>query len=576
MTAPLVQADSRRLTGPNLYLDRPGAVLDVTLADQDAPRAIAAWQDAVRRLLQAVGWDDEAIAVRRFAGGASLVISAPPDTLYAATEITEWGLVAANAALTGATPPSLEGAADRIRELIAAERKPALLALHDAAAAHRVTLLVDADQVSVGSGTGVRTWPLAAMPHADQVDWASVHDVPTVLVTGSNGKTTTVRLLTAVLTGAGRVTGMCCSDSVNVAGDVLDQGDWSGPGGARLVLRDPRVEVAVLETARGGMLRRGLAVGRADAAIITNVAEDHFGEFGINDLPSLAEAKFVVARALGGSGTLVLNADDPELVALAPSHHGPVAWFSFDPANPVVARHVTAGGSAVVLDGEQVVRLGQGARRPLLPVAEVPLTLGGRARHNVANVMGVVALAAALGVPDEAIVRTLRRFAGTAAENPGRLNFFSLGSVTAVADFAHNPHGLRALATLARSLPAKRRLVLLGQAGDRDDQAIRELAQSAWTLPPDRIILKEMPKYLRGRAVGEITALLGEELRRLGAPAEAIEVCGSEFEAVRAALHWAAPGDLLVLPVHAERERVLGLLGRLEREGWAPGSPVPA
>lgn len=576
MTAPLVQADSRRLTGPNLYLDRPGAVLDVTLADRDAPRAIAAWEDAVRPLLQAVGWGGEVTAVRRFPGGASLVISAPPDVLYAATEITEWGLVAANAALTGGVAPSLDGAADRIRELIAAERKPALVALHDAAAARGVTLLVDADQVSVGSGTGVRTWPVAAIPRPEQVDWRAVHDVPTVLVTGSNGKTTTVRLLTAVLTGAGRVTGMCCSDSVNVAGDVLDQGDWSGPGGARLVLRDPRVEVAVLETARGGMLRRGLAVGRADAAIITNVAEDHFGEFGINDLPSLAEAKFIVARALGSAGTLVLNADDPELVARAGSARGALSWFSFNPDNPVVQRHVAAGGSAVVLDQESVVLLRGGTRRSLIAIAEVPLTLGGRARHNVANVMGVVALAAALGVPDEAVVRTLRRFAGTAAENPGRLNFFSLGGVTAVADFAHNPHGLRALVTLARSLPSSRRLVLLGQAGDRDDQAIRELAQGAWTLPPDRVILKEMPKYLRGRAPGEITGLLKEELLRLGASAGAIEVSDSEFEAVRAALRWAAPGDLLVLPVHAERERVLGLLGRLEREGWRPGDAVPA
>lgn len=576
MTAPLVQSDSRRLTGPNLYLDRPGAVLDVTLAGRDPAAAIAAWEDAVRRLLGAVGWGGEVTAVRRFPGGASLVISAPPDTLYAATEITEWGLLAANAAVTGGTPPPLADAAERIRGLIQAERNPPLLALTAAASAHGVTLLVDADQVSVGTGTGVRCWPVAATPQPDQVNWSAVHDVPTVLVTGSNGKTTTVRLLTAVLTGAGRVTGMCCSDSVNVAGDVLDRGDWSGPGGARLVLRDPRVEVAVLETARGGMLRRGLAVGRADAAIITNIAEDHFGEFGISDLASLAEAKFVVARALGNGGTLVLNADDPELVARAGQVTCRRSWFSFDPANPVVRSHLAAGGTAVVLEGDRVLLLGAGERRPLATLAEVPLTLDGRARHNVANVMGVVALAAALGVPEEAIARTLRRFTGSAEENPGRLNFFTLGGVTAVADFAHNPHGLRALVGLARSLPARRRLVLLGQAGDRDDQAIRELAQSAWALPPDRILLKEMARYLRGRAPGEVTGLLQRELLRLGARPDAIEVCASEFEAVRAALAWATSGDLLVLPVHAERERVLGLLGRLEREGWKPGEPVPS
>jgi UDP-N-acetylmuramyl tripeptide synthase len=568
--------DSRRLTGPNLLWERPGAVIDVLAPAERADEAVAAWQDAARRVLVAVGWPDEQCRVRRFQGGASLAISAPIDTLFAATEVNEWALAAANQALGGAPAPDLDEAAARLRDLISRERKPALLAMSRAARRNGVTLLADTEQLSVGTGTGSITWPIGEIPSPAEVDWARVHDVPTVLVTGSNGKTTTVRLLTAVLISAGRVAGMCCSDSVNVAGEVLDRGDWSGPGGARRVLRDRRVQVAVLETARGGMLRRGLAVTRADAAIITNAAEDHFGEFGIHDLAGLTEAKFVVTRALGPSGRLLLNADDPSLVARAVLATAPIVWFTLDPANPVVRDHIEQGGEAGLVEEGEIVLVRQRRRYRITPLVDVPITLRGIARHNVANALGVAALAARLGLDSETIALGLARFRGTPEENPGRLNLFALGGVTAVADFAHNPHGMNALVALAGTLPARRRLVLLGQAGDRDDIAIRDLARSAWGLRPDRIILKEMDQYLRGRAPGEITRLLEAELRGLGAPSEVIGHAGSEYEAVLDALAWARPEDLLVLPVHSERERVLALLDRLEREGWAPGAPLSA
>jgi UDP-N-acetylmuramyl tripeptide synthase len=577
MTDPVITlTDSRRLTGPNLLWERPGAVLDVQLSAADADAAVAAWQQAARQVLDAVGWPDEQCRVRRFRGGASLAISAPIDALFAATEVNEWALQAAGAAMNGAPVPDLNLAASRLRELIAGERKPALRALGRAAHHHGVTLLADTEQASVGTGTGAFTWPIGDLPSPVEVDWARVHDVPTVLVTGSNGKTTTVRLLAAVLAAAGRVAGVCCSDSVTVGGEVVDRGDWSGPGGARKVLRDRRVQVAVLETARGGMLRRGLAVTRADAAMITNAAEDHFGEFGILDLAGVTEAKFIVTRALGPAGRLMLNADDPSLVARAVLATAPIVWLSLDPANPVVQDHVDQGGEAGVVEGGEIVLLRQRRRYRVAPLADVPITLSGLARHNVANALGVAALASQLGLDSETIALGLARFRGTPEENPGRLNLFDLGGVTAVADFAHNPHGMSALMALGGTLPARRRLVLLGQAGDRDDTAIRDLARSAWGLRPDRIILKEMEHYLRGRAPGEITRLLEEQLLELGAPSGTIVRADSEYQAVLDALAWARPEDLLLLPVHSERERVLALLERLRREGWVPGAPLSA
>lgn len=576
MSTLITLVDSRRLFGPNLLWDRPGAVLDVAVPRERSDQAIAAWQGAMTRMLEAVGWNEEATRVRRWPGGATLAISAPIDTLFVATEINEWALSAANAELGGPAATPLQEAAGTFREQIAMERKPALLALARAARRNGVTFLPDDELVSVGGGVGSATWPMGDLPTPADVDWTRIHDVPTVLVTGSNGKTTTVRLLSSVLTSAGNVTGWCCSDSVNVAGEVIDRGDWSGPGGARKVLRDRRVQAAVLETARGGILRRGIAVTRANAAIITNVAEDHFGEYGIQDLAGLAEAKFVVSRALGQSGRLVLNADDPTLVSRAMLATVPITWVSLDPRNPLLGPHLAQGGEAVVADAGEVVLLRGQERIGITTLAEVPITLRGIARYNVANALGVVGLALSLGLDPGTIARGLARFRGTPEENPGRLNLFELGGVTAVADFAHNPHGMNALVALAGTLPARRRLVLLGQAGDRDDLAIRDLARSAWGLRPDRIILKEMVDHLRGRALGEIPALLERELIGAGAPSDIIARAGSEYQAVLDALTWARAEDLLVLPVHSERERVLALLARLEREHWSPGMPIPA
>jgi cyanophycin synthetase len=569
-------AESRRLPGPNLLWDRPGAVMDIVLPDDLADRFIAAWRDAVVRMLTAVGWGEEGTVVRRFPGGASLAISAPIDALYAATEVNEWAFAEARARLAGEEAPALEEAAERLRCEIAQEGSPRLRAMEAAAREHQVTFLMDPHLASLGGGTGVMTWKVEEIPPADAVDWRQVHDIPMVLVTGSNGKTTTVRLLTAVLTAAGRVTGMCCTDSVNVGGEVLSRGDWSGPGGARMVLRDRRVEVAVLETARGGILRRGLAIRHAEAAIVTNIAEDHFGEWGIHDLGALAAAKLVVARAIGPSGRLVLNADDPQLAAAAARLTVPLFWISLERDHPVLRAHLDRGGDAAFLDGRELVVVRNGARAAVTAVGAVPITLDGAARHNVHNALGVIALATALGLSPEQIAPGLQRFRGTPDENPGRLNLFNLGGVTVVADFAHNPHGMDALVTMATALPAKRRLLILGQAGDRDDNAIREFARSAWAFRPDRIVLKEMEIYLRGRQPGEATGMIKEEFQRLGAAPESMTHADSEYAAVLDALDWARPGDLLLLPLHAERERVLGLLDRLQREGWTPERPGPA
>jgi len=555
--------DSRRLTGPNLVMDGAGAVIDVRFGGADAEQLIGEWQRQVKRMLDAVGWQGEQIHVHRYADGASLAISAPLDALYAATDINDWAWQATRSVLETGDTPALEADALMLRKAIEEERNPALLELCANARDRGLPCLTDDDFVSVGLGTGSRTWLVDDLPSPAGIDWTSLHTVPVGLVTGTNGKTTSVRMAAAMVRAAGQVVGTCSTDWIAVDDAIIDRGDYSGPGGARAVLRDARVEVAILETARGGLLRRGLVLERADAILITNVAEDHLGEFALHDLRALADLKWVVTKASGATGRLVLNADDLLLVERARGSAAPITWFSADADNARLREHVAAGGDAfTVADGSMVHWCGDG-RQPLVPVSEIPMTLGGAATHNVINALGAAGLAAALGMPFEAIATGLRN--SRREDHPGRLNVFEFDGVKAIVDFAHNPHGMRALFAMGSKLDAKRRLVLIGQAGDRSDQAIGALADAAWALRPERIIIKEMGRYARGRAKGEVPGLLRQRFLRLGAAAEILGYQEQEMEAVREAVEWSRSGDVLILLIHEDVEGVTEYLSNRSR-----------
>ncbi len=550
--------DSRRLTGPNLYTSRPGAVLDA--ATEDVPATVAAWRRHARRLLDAVGWTESELFHRPFKGGASLGFTAPEDALYAATELNEAAWAAAVAELSGDARSDEAKALARLRAEIEAERHPALLALRDAAAAHGVAFLPDDEAASVGLGTGSRTWPVADLPDPDTVDWSAVHDVPVGLVTGTNGKSTTVRLTAAMATAAGRTAGRCSTDFVQVGDAIVERGDYSGPGGARAVLRHPTTELAILETARGGMLRRGLALARADAAVVTNVAEDHLGDYGLWTLGDLLDAKLTIRRAVEPGGVLILNADDAGLVRRAQGYAGEVCWFSLDRDNATLAAHRNADGRICTVEDGTIVWQHGNARETMLPVADVPITLGGAARHNVSNALAAVALAKELGLPTDAIRAGLKSFRGDTTDNPGRGNYFEIGGARVLVDFAHNAHGVAAIAETAKALPAERRLVLFGQAGDRTDAEVQALAGAAWRAAPEHVIVTELADYLRGRALGEVPALIDDELHRLGAPSEHITHVPDVIAGIRAALDWMRPGDLLLLFVLTQRDEAFAVL----------------
>lgn len=547
--------DARRLTGPSLLFDRPGSILDVSCTTAEAGRLVPAWQRHVRRMLASLDWAGEPeLAVVRLAGGVSLGFTAPIDALYAASELNEWAWSACEAELKGSPQPDFDAAADRLRTVLAAEANPRLLAVQAEAAERGVSMLWDDDAVSLGFGRHAQTWPVQGLPDPATLDWDGFADVPIGIVTGTNGKTTTVRLAAHILGAAGYSAGFSSTDYIAIGGQVVDRDDWAGPGGARSVLRDRRVDAAILETARGGLLRRGLGVERADAALITNIAKDHLGDFGSRNMKELLNIKWIVSRAVRNGGKLVLNADDPRLRRQAEHYPGEIVWFSLRDDRKVVRAHTAAGGAAFVYaDGALLLDRG-GSREPLAETGEVPITLGGAARHNVANALAAAALTWSMGVDTGAIREGLRSMAQDG--NPGRGNLYEVDGRTVLVDFAHNPEALRAILETASRLPARRRALCFGQAGDRPDALIRELARTAWRGGLDRVYVSELAKYYRGRGPGEVFAAIAAELRQCGARDDQVVHHAEELDTLEAALAWAEPGDLVIM-LALERSQAL-------------------
>lgn len=573
--------DSRRQTGGNLHFADVGAVLETHgIAVDDA--LLAAWSAGVARARLALDWPSAPLAVRRHAGGASLAMAAPVDQLLAATEVNEWALLSAlgesgvAAAFHAPGHPAAwdeASALSTLRALAAEERNPALAALHRAAQARGIGVLFDDDTLTLGTGDRSASWPLRALPDVAEVAWDSLRDVPVALVTGSNGKTTTTRVLAAMLRARGARVAHTCTDGVFVDGELLEGGDYSGPAGARAALRAPGIDVAVLETARGGLLRRGLAVQKAEVAIVTNISDDHFGEYGVHDLDGLADAKLAVARALGPGSMLVLNADDARLVRKGRERGVSIAWFSLDAdSSLLVAQRADGGATCGARDGRLVLHAA-GLDHDLGGIAAMPLTFGGAARYNIANLAAAALGAHALGVDASTIAAVAARFGAASTDNPGRLQHVQLGDVSVVVDYAHNPEGLQGLLDVVAHLRHARLGLLLGQAGNRGDAEIRELAAVAARARPERIVLKDIGGMLRGRESGEVAQLLSDELSRQGIGADTASRQLDEYEAVIELLAWAKPGDVLVLPVHGVevKARVTALLQALEDGGWRAG-----
>jgi cyanophycin synthetase len=504
----------RVLDGPNRFFSRPAVKVEFASTEPGRAAEVATRAgDAVRALYAALELQPPRLTFRRSVDDLRAVVAFP------------WRRRTISQAIGGAAARIALGRSNRRREL--------------------------------SSLRAIAHGPRPALP---------IPTLPIVAVTGTNGKSTTTRLVTHLLTAAGRRVGMTNSDGIYVDGSLVEAGDWTGFGGAARVLAEPGLDVAVLETARGGILLRGIGYERNDVSVVTNVSADHLGLNGVDTLDELAETKASVVRITRRDGWAILNADDPRVWKMR--RETKARWYAvtLDPASPAIAESLDRAGRAAVYDNGWLVLHGAG-RRParLVRAADLPVTFAGLSRYNIANALSAAAAADVLGLPRSKIAAGLRTFAQDAGANPGRMNLFERKGRFALVDFAHNEAGLIGLLEVARSLAGSHRVRLaLGTAGDRTDEILVRLGELA--AAADDLVICEKEHYLRGRDLAQMN-----ELFRRGAAAGgyagAVETYPGELVALQALLSRARAGDVAAVMSHVERTDIFEWLAG---EGFKP------
>jgi cyanophycin synthetase len=367
--------------------------------------------------------------------------------------------------------------------------------------------------------------------------------IPIFAITGTNGKTTTTRLIAHILRNSGRTVGFTTTDGTYIGNEQIVQGDNTGPVSAQLVLKDPTVDVAVLETARGGIIRSGLGFDHCDVGVVLNVAADHLGLKDVNTLEDLARVKSVIPRAVAKNGWAVLNAEDELVYKMRDLVDGKVVCFSMDENHPNIRRRAERGRVSCVFENGFVTILKGKWKVRVEKAVNIPLTYGGRAEFMIQNVLAATLACFVHGVSIEDIRVGLTTFNAGTAQTPGRLNFIEVGSCTVLMDYAHNPAGFAGLTKFISKLPHKYRTVIMTVPGDRRDEDIREMGEIAGKAF-DRIVIRH-GHYLRGRDPGEVTVLLQEGIARTGNDLQ-VRVIPNGRDAIHHAVKYARKGELVV------------------------------
>ncbi|MBK8581183.1 MAG: cyanophycin synthetase [Flavobacteriales bacterium] len=368
--------------------------------------------------------------------------------------------------------------------------------------------------------------------------------IPIIAVTGTNGKTTTTRLIAHIMRSHGNKVGMTCSDGVYIMNRLLMQGDCTGPVSAQFVLKDPLVDMAVLETARGGMVRSGLGFESCDVGICTNVAADHLGLKDINTLEDLASVKSTVPRSVRRDGYAILNADDELVMAMRKQCDCKIALFSLDENNRLIRQHCKLGGLAAVYEnGFITISKGEWKLR-IEKAVNVPLTLGGKAVFNIQNILPAVLAAYVQGVKMEELKEALSTFVPSPAQTPGRLNLFQFKKFQVVVDYAHNPHGFEALGRFLSKVPDSPKVGVIAGVGDRRDEDTVTLGRLSAQMF-DEIIIRQ-DRNLRGKSDDDIIALMMKGIHEID-PKKKVTIIKKEDEAIRHAISTAKPGSFLTL-----------------------------
>jgi cyanophycin synthetase len=395
--------------------------------------------------------------------------------------------------------------------------------------------------------------------------------IPLISVTGTNGKTTVTRMIAHAVAQSGLTVGMTTTDGIYVGGRRVVEGDTTGPQSARTVLSDPSVEVAVLETARGGIVRRGLGYDWSDVGVLTNIGPDHIGQDGIESVEDIVHIKALVAERVRAGGTLVLNADDPQLARLTELRRvrepeKKIVYFSLDGANPLVASHLEDGGTAYYLKDGWVVEAVGNVAHLFVRVSDIPVTMNGSAEFQVANLLAAAAAARAYGLSRGQFASAMRSFE-SGGNNPGRANLYEVNGGHVFVDYGHNPDAFLAVCRMAAGWKGRRVTGVIGVPGDRDDSVVEQAGRIA-ARGFHRVIIKE-DKDLRGREQGEVAKLLCQAVND-ESPTTECHVVLDEVEALRSEIEKMREGQVVVV-FYDKLEPVLKLL---EEWGATPVSTI--
>jgi cyanophycin synthetase len=511
---PVELGELRVLDGPNRFFSRPAVKLEFHATEPGETDEVAASAGlAVRRLHVALGMPAPRISARH--------------------------------------------SVDRRRAMVAFPWRRRTVSQAIGAAAARLARGLSTERRELAGLRAVALGPLPSLPRPA---------IPIVAITGTNGKSTTTRLVAHIAAGSGLRVGMTNSDGIFVQGKLVEAGDWTGFGGAGRILAERGLDLAVLETARGGILLRGIGYSANDVSVVTNVSADHLGLQGIDTLDELADVKAAIVRITKRTGWTVLNGEDPRAWAMRRATSANWYAFSLDHLAPAVEEALDAGGRAAVLERDWLVLMGAG-RRPvrLARAADVPVTAAGLARYNVANALAAVAACDALGIPHPQVAAGLRSFALDGAANPGRLNVFERRGVLAIVDFAHNEAGLAGLLDVCRALARGKVRLAFGTAGDRTDEILHNLGMVA-ARGADDLVICEKHHYLRGRDLEGMNELLRAGAAAGGYAGE-VETCPDELSALQGQLARSRRGDVCAVMVHVERAEITAWLAK---EGYEP------
>ncbi|MFC7492401.1 MULTISPECIES: tetratricopeptide repeat protein [unclassified Knoellia] len=548
LTPAVTATEVRVLEGPNLYFPRPAVkvTLDLTAyleADKDTVRSVARTAGLGAIQAGAPGTEQRQRVIARLAERAVRAVS--------------------RASGTGRLGVRSRPGGDRsvvVVSFVWRRRGPAQ-ALGESVAPVLAAWLVGRDVVKEQAHL-VREAPDG--PAARIV----TPQIPVASITGTNGKTSTTRLLAHIAMTAGRHTAWSSTDGVVDHGTMIEPGDFSGPAGARGVLEAPGVEIGILETARGGMLLKGLGVSHNDVSVVTNVTADHLGLHGVDTVDQLAEVKAIITRATRPEGWTVLNGDDPRVWAMRTGSPARPWVFTLDANSPAIREALGLGGRAItVLDDRVTVLTDSGVPDRLVSVVDIPMTISGLSRHNVANVLAATAAALGLGIDRADVIEGLRTFRPDAELNPGRMNTYTApagqgGSCTVVVDLAHNEAGLDALMDVAEGLrqPGSRIHLGLGAGGDRTDEILENLGEIAGHRA-DHVVAAHKAHYLRGRTMEDLEAHLRIGLQRAGVAD--VDSHETELGGLKALVEVAHDGDVVAIMCHSEREAIYAWLAEI-------------